>query len=85
MFSVGDRGRISEAYHWAQGATGTIVEPPWPNPPAGQNFREVPSPEGLLRFYWVEFDEPHEDDERDGYRYSSGEIDERYLVAMSAV
>ena len=82
MFSVGDRVRISEAYHWAQGGTGTIVEHPWPSLPAGQRFREVPSLEGLLRFYWVAFDEPHEDGERDGYRYSSGEIDERYLITM---
>jgi hypothetical protein len=85
MFSVGDRVRISEAYHWAQGATGTIVKHLWPDLPSGQSFREVSSLEGLLRFYWVEFDEPHEDGERDGCRYSSGEIDERYLVAMSAV
>ena len=85
MFSKGDRVKISEAHHWAQGATGTIAEHPWPGLPRGQCFRDVPSLQGLLRFYPVQFDEPHEDGERDGHLYAGGEIDERYLVAHSPV
>ena len=80
-FAVGDRVRVSQDYHWAQGARAKIVEHSWPDLPSGECFRRVPSLQGLLRFYWVQFDEPQRDTEGD--LYSGGEIDDRYIVADS--
>jgi hypothetical protein len=81
-FVIGDRIRISTQYHWAQGVTGTIKEPPepvnrmvegWQGP-----WRIVEALKGPLRFYWVEFDEPQRDAEGDG-PYFGAEIDSAFL------
>jgi hypothetical protein len=84
LFKVGDRIRISDDYHWAQGALGTIALPddmvvrlsadvPWHG-----CWRHVQGVNRLFTFYWVTFDEPHTDEEGDDL-YSSGEIDSDYL------
>ena len=46
--------------------------------PRDQCFRKVPSRQGLLTCYWVNFDKPQRDAE--GGLYSGGEIDGRYLI-----
>lgn len=81
-FVIGDRVCISEQYHWAQGISGTIAEPPdavvsmvndWQGP-----WRIVEALRGPLRFYWVEFDEPQTDADGDG-PYFGAEIDSAFL------
>jgi len=81
-FVTGDRVRISEQYHWARGATGTIAMPPeavvsmgngWQGP-----WRIVEALRGPLRFYWVEFDKPQRDTDGDG-PYFGAEIDSAFL------
>jgi hypothetical protein len=83
LFSVGDRVKVSDHYHWARGTLGTVVQPPdaivemsgdWHGP-----YREVASLRGVLIFYWVEFDHPHRDADGDG-PYSEAEIDSGYLL-----
>lgn len=81
-FVIGDRVRISEKYHWAQGVTATVAQPPtavttivegWQGP-----WRIVEALKGPLRFYWVEFDEPQIDVDGDG-PYFGAEIDSTFL------
>ena len=84
-FSPGNPIRISEDYHWAKGELGTIMQPPdyvvnfadgWDG-----NHRNVPSLQGLLVFYWVEFDQPQIDADGDG-PYDEAEIDSDYLIRL---
>ncbi len=83
---VGDRARVSPAYHWAQGAAVTIARPvqevsPSELPEAfGEESRLVPGRARVHRFYWVVFDEPQWDAEGDG-PYQEAEIDSDYLVS----
>ena len=79
----GARVRISDKHHWAQGASGTVAEPPdyvreltsdW------VEYRRLSfSAQGPRVFYWVVFDEPHDDGSGDG-PYSEAEIDADYLM-----
>ncbi len=79
-FQPGARVRISTKHYWAQGAHGTIAEPPEfarqlvkeSNPWEGWH-RLVQGATGLIEFYWVNFDEPQIDADGDG-PYSGGEI-----------
>ena len=82
IFSVGDRIKISENYHWAKKATGEVVAPPkyiveiskgWKG-----NVRELNSLKGILLFYWVKFDEPQIDADSDG-PYQEAEIDSNFI------
>lgn len=88
-FKLGDRIRISQNYHWAQGASGTITEPPpfvrqlvagqapW------QGWRRfVPGVSGAIEFYWVTFDEPQVDADGDG-PYTGGEIEADVIEPLS--
>jgi hypothetical protein len=73
MFKIGDRVRISEKYHYAQGATGTVAYPldgivelcqdsyPWEG-----CRRTVQGANGPIEFHWVIFDEPQDDGSGDG-------------------
>ena len=88
-YSVGDRVRISPQYHWAKGATGTIEAPPEfaqdlvaDCDPWQGHWRIVKGRERLMRFYWVELDEPQMDADGDG-PYSAGEIDADALEPIS--
>ena len=83
LFSAGDRVRVSDEYHWAQGVLGSVVQPPdvivrmsdgWRG-----LYREVDSLKGVLIFYWVRFDRPHRDSDGDG-PYSEAEIESSYLL-----
>ena len=78
-FQLNQRVRITAHHHWAQGASGTVTVHP-----AGQGTvsRIVPSRQGPLRFYWVEFDEPQRDADGDG-PYQGAEIDGLYLEAFA--
>jgi hypothetical protein len=77
-FLPGDRIRISEDFHWARGATGTVSPPP-PQVTAISG----PWDEGLTRrertavgeqiVYWIWFDEPQMDADGDG-PYKGGSI-----------
>jgi hypothetical protein len=82
-FSAGDRVKVSEQYHWAKGAFGTVVQPPDAIAAMSDSWRglhrEVPSLRGALIFYWVRFDRPHRDADGDG-PYSEAEIESSYLV-----
>jgi hypothetical protein len=81
-FNAGDRIRIAETYHWAQGALGTIQPPP----AAVRNFapgwtgirREMIIPSGKRYCYWVVFDEPHDDGSGDG-PYHEAEVPVEHL------
>ncbi len=79
-FYPGDQVRISTEYHWAQGALGTIVEPPefarqlvQDRDPWEGWHRFVQGVKGPIEFYWVDFDEPQIDADGDG-PYAGGEI-----------
>jgi hypothetical protein len=80
-FKLGDRVRVSEEYHWAQGALGTIAEPPdfakqlvEDQAPWGGLSRIVQGTKGPIEFYWVCFNEPQQDADGDG-PYLGGEIE----------
>lgn len=84
-FKFGDRVRISDNHHWAQGATGTIAEPTdqirrvygdWNN-----LEHEVASIAGTIRCYWVKFDEAHPDADGHG-PYEEGGIDSRFIEPL---
>jgi hypothetical protein len=79
-FSAGDRVEITEDYHWAQGALGTIIQHPMGDlTDSGRAlFRTVSAVKGQLRFYWVKFDATHIDADGDG-PYSDAEIDGDHL------
>ena len=80
---LGARVRISDKYHWAQGATGTVAAPPAHvrelAPDWIDHRRPLSSPKGHRVFYWIVFDEPHDDGSGDG-PYSEAEIDADYLA-----
>lgn len=85
-FSIGSRVSISENYHWAKNAIGTISKPPevvqemsdgWKG-----NVREVKSLKGVLLFYWVKFDEPQIDADGDG-PYQEAEIDSNFIIQIT--
>lgn len=71
--NAGDRVQIRTEYHWAQGATGTIVDHLEP--------RIVESLRGPLLCYWVEFDEPQHDADGDG-PYVEAEIEANALSLL---
>ena len=82
MLKIGSRIKISENYHWAKNAIGTISEPPeiivelsdnWKD-----NVRTIQSLKGILHFYWIKFDEPQIDSADDG-PYHEAEIDSAFL------
>jgi hypothetical protein len=54
-FSLGDRIRIANDYHWAKGALGTLIQPPdyVVNFADGRDgiYRNVPSLKGMLIFF----------------------------------
>jgi hypothetical protein len=81
----GDRVRVSANHHWAQGAAGTIAEPP----ESAQDLAEDSGPwdgwhrfvkgvNGPIEFYFVWFDEPQRDADGDG-PYKGGEIEAEAL------
>jgi hypothetical protein len=84
-YSQGDRVQVSNDYHWAKCAFGTVGPPPGPvvdlvsddNAWAGCR-RVVQGVKGPIEFYWVVFDEPQVDAEGDG-PYASAEIQAEYL------
>ena len=84
-FSLGDKIKISDKYHWAKGVRGTVIIPPasvvefsdgW-----REVYREVASLNGKLIFYWVKFDSPQLDADADG-PYAEGEIDANHLLPI---
>ena len=85
-FKVGDRVRVSEKYHWAKGAFGTIAAPTafFESLPAMKKeswhgcWRSVQGREIVFTFYWVVFDKAHDDGSGDG-SYSQAEIDADYV------
>ena len=86
-FVVGDRVVVSPDFHWAQGAAGTIGEPPaevtaisgrW----EGGLTRQVKTTSGDATFYWVWFDQPQRDADGDG-PYGGAEIQESALTLVS--
>lgn len=88
VFRSGQRVQVSASHHWANGAFGTIAEPPAPVRALGDgwsgNVRMVKTRQGTVSYYWVAFDEPQVDADGDG-PYAGGEIDARYLHAARVV
>jgi hypothetical protein len=87
LFLAGDKVRVSEAFFWAQGATGRISEPPaavvaLSGPWDGGLTRQEISAIGTHRVYWVWFDEPQFDAGGDG-PYRSGQIWESALALVT--
>ncbi len=77
-FSVGDRVRVSDAFFWAKGATGTISAPPdavtsisgaWDDGFTQQKVSAL----GTNTVYWVWFDDPQFDADGDG-PYSAAKL-----------
>ena len=87
VFSIGDRVKISDSYHWAPGVLATVAEPPTPvaNLADGWHgpWRQVTSLRGPLTFYWVQFDVPQIDADGDG-PYAGAEIDADYLASAQS-
>ena len=81
--ALGARVRISDECHWAQGASGTVGTPPDHVRELASDWvhhrRSSSSTKGQRVFYWVIFDEPHDDGSGDG-PYAEAEIDANYLV-----
>ncbi len=87
-FEVGDRVRVSESYSWAAGALGRVAEPPeaareiaGDSEPWDDWWRVVQGRRGPIVFYWVEFDEPHDDGSGDG-PYVAAAIEAEMLVKV---
>ena len=87
-YKVGDRVRVSESYSWAKGAVGRVAEPPaavqeiaGDEEPWHHWWRIVQTRQGPKVFYWVEFDEPHDDGSGDG-PYSGAEIEAEMLIKI---
>jgi hypothetical protein len=80
--TIGKRVRISANYSWAQGATGIISTPPdviySRNEWVEGCYRELETPRGRKRFYWIKFDHPHFDADDDG-PYEEAEIEHSYI------
>lgn len=80
-FEIGDKVRISDEYHWARGATGSVEPPPESakalaadgGEPWDGWHRFVIGVQGGIEFFWVVFDEPQIDADGDG-PYQGGEI-----------
>ncbi len=88
-YEIGDRVRISRRYHWAKGATGTVQAPPEfvqelaaDRDPWEGHTRIVQGRVRLIKFYWIEFDEPQIDGDGDG-PYPAGEIDAEAIELLS--
>jgi hypothetical protein len=84
-FKIGMRIRISHDSPWAQGASGSIAEPPdFPKKlvqaeaPWQGHHRFVKGRNGLIEFYFVWFDQPQWDADGDG-PYSGGEIEAEHI------
>jgi hypothetical protein len=85
-FHLNDKVRISEDFFWAQGATGTITEPPTEvvalsGPWDGNLTQQEKSALGVNTVYWVWFDVPQLDSEGDG-PYRGGQIWESALTLI---
>jgi len=80
IFEVGDRVRVIDAEFrtfWANGATGTVAEPPAPMLALADGWsghvRTVATVNGPRPYHWVILDEPRRDSDGDG-PYSQAEI-----------
>ncbi len=87
-FAVGDRVYISDPDwpdFWANGANGTVRQPPSPVVELGggwiEHARMVDTTAGKRPFYWIQLDEPRRDAEGDG-PYQEAEIAESSLRAL---
>jgi hypothetical protein len=64
---AGDRVRVLESYHWAQGATGVVLPHFGDESDTADGVTSfVRTVEGPKEQVWVEFDEPQIDTEGDG-------------------
>jgi hypothetical protein len=81
--SIGQVVQVSDSYHWAKGALGTVSVPPEPVKRLAGDWsgcvRHVKNRQGILPYYWVEFNEPQLDSDGDG-PYAGGEIEASYLL-----
>jgi hypothetical protein len=87
QFAAGDRVRVSNDYHWATGALGTVVRPP---DGIVQMFKgwngislETTNLTGKQVSYWVKFDERQTDSDGDG-AYAEAEMDAEFLIFLSS-
>ncbi|HUB19201.1 MAG TPA: hypothetical protein VL990_11250 [Acidobacteriaceae bacterium] len=85
-FFAGNRVQVSEDFFWAQGAVGTIAEPPGAvvaisGPWDGNLTRQETSALGVNTVYWVWFDQAQLDADGEG-PYSGGQIWEKALTLL---
>ena len=80
VFKAGDRVRVRRDPHFPPGPSfpaepfGTVQN----YPGTAQPYREIASPTGAHRFYWIEFESPQVDADGDG-PYVSAEVNVKYL------
>jgi hypothetical protein len=76
-YVIGDRVKVRRDLEFGPG--------PWPAEPTGtiaSEYEVVEGRTGPLRTYWVVFDEPQIDAERDG-PYTSSQVLEKYLELIN--
>lgn len=86
-FAIGDRVRVSDRYHWAKGAEGTVAPAPDSVRATAPGWighqRVVPAATARVRLVWVSFDVPQR--AINGERpIEAGEIDVAHLARLSA-
>lgn len=74
IFLLGDEVIVSHVGGWKKNVKGIIVSEP----------ENIDTLQGADFFYWVEFDEPQEDTEDDGYQYSKAQILSRFITKYLA-
>lgn len=87
-FSINQKVKISEKYHWAKGETGFISNVPehvkalssdWKN----DFCRVVNTKEGQKSFFWIRFESAQFDTDGEG-PYMEAEIEKEFLELMTS-
>ena len=85
-FSYGDRVRVLDSYHWAEGEHGTVTEAPHVVKGLAGDWhdlhRSVEQQGGVSMTYWVTFDNARCDADGDG-PYLGAEIPREFLAHLS--
>jgi len=77
---LGDRVRVSTQYHWAKGATATVIGGVQGD---AMRFRRiVPFQDGPRTYYFLMFDQPQVDEK--GEDFIGAEIEARYLELLTS-
>lgn len=84
-FKLGDKIWVEGDWNFPNTCTGIISEPPEgvvdlvaDSEPWSGIYRLVEGRENLLKYYWIKFDKPQYDSDKDG-PYSEGEVEDIYI------